>query len=54
MIFLSDLLSGDPSLRSMAGTLEMDPLAEEDALQEAQVVDLRIFTGDVEGLGRRL
>lgn len=36
-----DLLFLDPALREYASLPEMDPLTEEDALQEAQVIDVR-------------
>lgn len=38
---IDDLLLSDPALRAYASTPEMDPLTEEDALQEAQVLDVR-------------
>lgn len=38
---IDDLLLSDPALRAYASMPEMDPLAEEDALQEAQVLDVR-------------
>lgn len=38
---IDDLLHVDPSLRQFASLPEMDPLTEEDALQEAQVLDVR-------------
>ncbi|MDP9903107.1 hypothetical protein [Arthrobacter bambusae] len=41
MMRINDLLSMDPALRRYTSIAEMDPLAEEDALQEAQVLDVR-------------
>lgn len=38
---IDDLLSMDPGLRQHASLPEMDPLTEDDALQEAQVLDVR-------------
>ena len=38
---IDDLMSLDPELRRYASMPEMDPLTEEDALQEAQVADVR-------------
>lgn len=38
---VDDLLLLDPALRQHASMPEMDPLTEEDALQEAQVLDVR-------------
>lgn len=41
MMTIADLLHPDPALREHAALPEMDPLTEEDALQEAQVLDVR-------------
>jgi hypothetical protein len=41
MIAIEDLLWSDPGLRRFAAQPEMDPLTEEGALQEAQLVDIR-------------
>lgn len=41
MIKINDLLLPDPRLRAYASLPEMDPLTEEDALQETQVLDVR-------------
>ncbi|MEV4260223.1 hypothetical protein [Kribbella sp. NPDC049584] len=38
---IDDLLGLDPDLRKHASLPEMDPLTEDDALQEAQVLDVR-------------
>lgn len=38
---IDDLLLPDPALREYASLPEMDPLTEDDALQEAQVLDVR-------------
>ena len=38
---IDDLLHLDPALRKYASLPEMDPLTEDDALQEAQVLDVR-------------
>lgn len=38
---IDDLLLSDPALRAYAPMPEMDSLTEEDALQEAQVLDVR-------------
>lgn len=38
---IQDLLLPDPGLRAYAAHPEMDPLTEEDALQEAQLLDVR-------------
>lgn len=38
---IDDLLRLDPSLRKYGALPEMDPLTEDDALQEAQVLDVR-------------
>jgi hypothetical protein len=42
MITVEDLLSPDPAFRRYAGKPEMDPLSEDDALQEAQLLDVRV------------
>ncbi len=41
MITIEELLLPDPGLRRFAAQPEMDPLTEEDALQEAQLLDVR-------------
>jgi hypothetical protein len=41
MMKIGDLLLRNPALRTYASMPEMDPLTEEDALQEAQVLDVR-------------
>lgn len=41
MITIEELLLPDPRLRRFAAQPEMDPLSEEDALQEAQLLDVR-------------
>lgn len=41
MMKIDDLLNLDPNLRKHASLPEMDPLTEDDALQEAQVLDVR-------------
>ena len=41
MMKIHDLLRPDPGLRQYASTLVMDPLTETDALQEAQLLDVR-------------
>lgn len=41
MMRIEDLLLPSPGLRALGGQPEMDPLTEEDALQEAQLLDLR-------------
>lgn len=41
MMTIDDLLRLDPGLRRYASLPEMDPLTEDDALQEAQVLDVR-------------
>lgn len=41
MMKIDDLLNLAPALRQHASLPEMDPLTEEDALQEAQVLDVR-------------
>lgn len=41
MMNIADLLRLEPGLRKYASLPEMDPLTEEDALQEAQVIDVR-------------
>ncbi len=41
MIIIEDLLRPDPRLRRYAAQPEMDPLTEENALQEAQLLDVR-------------
>ena len=38
---IDDLLLSDPGLRTYASMPEMDPLTEDDALQEAQLLDIR-------------
>ncbi|MFI5712276.1 hypothetical protein [Kribbella sp. NPDC051620] len=38
---INELLLSDPAHRLHASLPEMDPLTEEDALQEAQVLDVR-------------
>lgn len=40
MIAIEDLLLPDPQLRRFAAQPEMDPLTEEDALREAQLLDV--------------
>jgi hypothetical protein len=42
VITLEELLSSDLQLRRFASQPEMDPLTEDDALQEAQLLDLRL------------
>lgn len=42
MITVEELLSPDTELGRFAGQPEMDPLTEEDVLQEAQLLDVRI------------
>jgi hypothetical protein len=41
MITIEDLLLPDPRWREYASMPEMDPLTEDDALQEAQLLDIR-------------
>jgi len=41
MMKIKDLLLPSPGLRAYAAAPEMDPLTEEDALQEAQLLDVR-------------
>lgn len=41
MIALEELLRPDPALRRYESQPEMDPLTEDDALQEAQLLDVR-------------
>ncbi|WP_236787662.1 hypothetical protein [Amycolatopsis sp. GM8] len=41
MITIGDLLWPDPRLRRFGSKPEMDPLTEDDALQEAQLLDVR-------------
>jgi hypothetical protein len=41
MMKIDDLLGLPPALRQHASLPEMDPLTEDDALQEAQVLDVR-------------
>lgn len=41
MIIVGDLMLPDPRWREYASLPEMDPLAEDDALQEAQLLDVR-------------
>ncbi|WP_129666521.1 hypothetical protein [Phytoactinopolyspora endophytica] len=41
MITIEDLLALSPELRAFGARPEMDPLTEEDALQEAQLLDVR-------------
>jgi hypothetical protein len=41
MITIGSLLLPDPQLRRFAAKPEMDPLTEDDALQEAQLLDVR-------------
>lgn len=40
-MIVEDLLRPDPELRSYGAQPEMDPLTEDDALQEAQLLDVR-------------
>ena len=40
-MIIEDLLRPDPELRSYGAQPEMDPLTEDDALQEAQLLDVR-------------
>jgi hypothetical protein len=42
MITVEELLSPDEQLRRFAAQPEMDPLTEDDALQDAQLLDVRI------------
>lgn len=42
MMKINDLLYLNPALREYASLPEMDPLTEDDALQEAQVLDVRL------------
>jgi hypothetical protein len=44
MITIGELLRPDPYLRHVAAKPEMDPLTEEDVLQEAQLLDVRFDT----------
>src|SRR5689334_16205190 len=44
MIIVEELLSAAPEWRRFASQPEMDPLTEEHALQEAQLLDVRIDT----------
>lgn len=41
-MIIDELLSGGQGLRQFAAQPEMDPLTEEDALQEAQILELRL------------
>jgi hypothetical protein len=41
MIIMEELLYLGPELRQYASQPEMDPLTEDDALQEAQLLDVR-------------
>ncbi len=49
MITIEELLRPDPELRRFAAKPEMDPLTEEGALQEAQLLDVRFDALPING-----